>query len=336
VERALDEFEPDTVLLLNGLFLFEAVAWEVCRRRGIDVVTYERAFRKETLVFSRGRPAGIYDFSEQWPTEDRPLTAPEAEELAEYLASRRRGAAFDQFWAFKGAEGVQRGPGRLVVLFTNLTWDTAVIGRDMAFPDIRSWLDEVIASFAARPEHQLVIRVHPSEVYLPGKQTRDSLEEYVKRHYPELPANVRLVGAEDTESSYDLIDAADFGIVYTSTTGLELALAGKPVILCGDVHYRGKGFTVDVHDRAEFLAALDRGFADPGSLHADVERARRYAHFFWFRAPVAAPLVTEPLPGLARLSTTDLGDLRPGANESVDHICDLILAGFKAARATTT
>ena len=43
----------------NGLFLFEAVAWELCRRRGIDVVTYERGFIKETLVFApeRARPA---------------------------------------------------------------------------------------------------------------------------------------------------------------------------------------------------------------------------------------------------------------------------------------
>jgi hypothetical protein len=327
LERVFDEVRPDTVLLLNGLFLFEGIAWAICRRRGIDVVTYERAFREDTLIFSRDAPAGFYDLSAAWPLEDRVLTADEERELDDYVARRRRGGASDQFWSFAPAQGVDAGPGRLVVLFTNLTWDTAVIGRDVAFPDIRAWLDAVVAAFAARPQHRLVLRIHPSEVYLPGKQTRDSLEEYIRAHHPDLPPNIRLVPAAGSTSSYELIDACDFGIVYTSTTGMELALAGKPVIVGGDVHYRGKGFTVDVNDPGEFIAALDTGLADPAGLHLDVERARRYAHYFWFRAPIRSPFVTEPLAGLARLRTTDLGDLRPGASVDLDRICDLLLAG---------
>ena len=61
------------VLLLSGLFLFEGVTWALCRQRGIDVVTYERAFLKETLVFHRGAPAGFYDFTDDWATAERPL-----------------------------------------------------------------------------------------------------------------------------------------------------------------------------------------------------------------------------------------------------------------------
>ena len=100
VEQVLDDVQPDTVLLLNGLFLFEGIAWAVCRRRGIDVVTYERAFIEDTLVFSRDVPAGFYDLSVQWPAENRPLTEGEAGELDDYLARRRRGSAADQFWSF--------------------------------------------------------------------------------------------------------------------------------------------------------------------------------------------------------------------------------------------
>jgi hypothetical protein len=335
VGRALDEVQPDTVLLLSGLFLFEGVAWALCQQRGIDVVTYERAFLKETLVFSRGVPAGFYDLGGAWAAEDRGLTSAEDAQLDTYLATRRSGGAFDQYWSFGSRGTVDTGGGRMAVLFTNLTWDTAVVGRDLAYPDIRAWLDAVIAAFADRPEHRLVIRVHPSEVRLPGKQTRDSLEEYVRVHHPDLPANIRLVGALDDASSYDLIDACDVGLVYTSTTGLELALAGKPVIVAGAVHYRGKGFTVDVEDPGRFLEALDRGLGSDG-LPTDVERARRYAHFFWFRGPVGMPKVTEPLPGLARLATTDLGQLRPGADPDVDRICDFILGGAPTASPAPT
>ena len=330
VERALDRIQPDVVLLLNGLFLFEAVAWAICRRRGIDVVTYERAFRKETLVFSRRLPAGFYDRSERWPAEDRPLRDDEVAELDEYLTSRRRGGGFDQHWTFVSGNSVERGSGRLAVLFTNLTWDTAVIGRNVAFPDIRSWIDAVIAAFTARPEDRLVIRIHPSEVGLPGKQTRDSLDTYVRVHHPELPTNITLIGAADKISSYDFIDACDLGLVYTSTVGLELALAGKPVIVCGGVHYRDKGFTLDAATADDFVDLLQQALTRPESVAPDVDRARRYAHYFWFRGPTESPFVAEPIGGLARLTTSDLADLAPGANAAVDRICDFILGGPEA------
>ncbi|MEP6624942.1 MAG: hypothetical protein ABJC79_10895 [Acidimicrobiia bacterium] len=324
--RALDDVQPDVVVLLNGLFLFEAVVWELCRQRDIDVVTYERAFLTETLVFSRDTPAGVYDFSAQWAKEQRALTAAEATALDDYLADRRAGAAADQFWTFADRAWSGDG-GRLVALFTNLTWDTAVIGRNRAFPDIRAWLDAAIGVFRARPADRLVIRVHPSEVHLPGKRTRDSLGDYIARQFPELPPNVIVVESGDLASSYPLMDAADLGLVYTSTTGLELALSGTPVIVAGETHYRGKGFTIDIADPDGFATAIDDVLSDPDAFAPDVAAAREYAHFFFFRAPIAAPGVREPLPGLARLEDFRLSDLAPGVDPRVDRICAIILEG---------
>jgi glycosyltransferase involved in cell wall biosynthesis len=325
-DRALDELRPDTVVLMSGLFLFEGIAWALCRARGIDVVTYERAFLKDTLVFQRGVPAGFYDFSADWPHAERPLSPDEEAELDEYLARRRRGGAFDQFWVFEDRPP-PRGGGRLVSLFTNLTWDTAVIGRDNAFPGIREWLKASIDLFAERPEDTLVIRIHPSERHLPSKRTRDSLEEYVRTRLAPLPPNVVLVGAEDLTSSYPLMAESDLGLVYTSTTGLELALCGTPVVVAGSTHYRGKGFTVDVSSPEEFREAVTRVLADPAAAAPAVDAARRYAHFFFFRAPIPAPGVVEPLPGLARITVRSLAQLAPGADPILDRICEGILGG---------
>lgn len=330
IAAVLDEVQPDQVLLLNGLFLFEGIAWALCKQRGIDVVTYERAFRKETLVFHRGVPAGFYDFSSDWEAANRPLEPHEDAELDEYLAARRRGSAFDQFWQFQERD-VDRGTGRLASLYTNLTWDTAVIDRDVAFDDIQAWISAAIRAFEARPQHRLVIRVHPSEVALPGKITRDSLAAYVHRMFPELPPNVAVVEPDDFTSSYPLMDASDVGLVYTSTTGLELALSGTPVIVAGETHYRGKGFTTDVSSPDGFEAALDAALDDPASLPVDVDLARRYAHFFFFRAPIPAPGVVEPLPGLARLTVEHLDELRPGRNAALDRICAGLLDGASFA-----
>lgn len=330
LERALDELQPDVVLMLNGLFFFEAICRELCARRGIDVVTYERGFIKETLLFRRGAPACLLDVSDLWAQwRDVPLTAEEEERLDRYLGARSRGEqTIDRFWGDARFEGPDRsGEGRLVSLFTNLTWDSAVIGQEVAFDSLQDWVAAAVDAFARRPEHELVVRIHPAEVKLPGKQTREPVGAFLRERFPSIPRNVRIVEADDPTSSYPLMAASDFGLVFTSTTGLELAMQGIPVIVAGRTHYREKGFTADVSSPEEFEAALDKGLADPSALAANSEAARRYAYTFFFRAPVASPGVEEHVLGLARLTVDDLTALEPGRSPDLDRICDVILSG---------
>ena len=116
----------------------------------------------------------------------------------------------------------------------------------------------------------------------------------------------------------------DAGLVFTSTSGLELALLGKPVIVAGLTHYRGKGFTVDADSRESHRTALDAIIRDPASAWPDVELARRYANLFFFDAVEQQPPVAEPIGGLARLTTTDPNDLLPGSHGGIDAACDRI------------
>ena len=188
------------------------------------------------------------------------------DDLDRYLMDRAVGArAIVPYWA--GAEFVdpQRpATGRLAVLFTNLTWDSAVLGKEVAFPGIHEWLLAAVDTFEHRPNDQLLIRVHPAEVKLPGKKTREPLGASLRQQYPDLPPNVRIVEADDPLSSYPLMAMADIGLVYTSTTGLEMALHGKPVIVAGRTHYRAKGFTLDVSSPTEFTRDAETGTGRPG------------------------------------------------------------------------
>lgn len=335
LERALDKAQPDVVVLLNGLFFFEAICWELCRRRGIDVVTYERGLIKETLLFRRGVAACLLDVTSLWEiAKDRPLTVDEENRLDRYLDERKHGRqTIDRFWEDARFTRPERtGAGRLAVLFTNLTWDSAVIGQEVAYPSIQDWVSAVIEAFAARPEHELIVRVHPAEVKLPGKQTREPLAEHVRRRFPHLPSNVRIIEADDPTSSYPLMEAADVGLVFTSTTGVELAIHGTPVIVAGRSHYRGKGFTIDVSSPDELLRELDRALADPRAVAPDPELVRRYANLFFFSAPIRSPGVEEHVLGLARITVTDLDELRPGRDPELDRICNGILGAGDFAR----
>jgi hypothetical protein len=93
-------------------------------------------------------------------------------------------------------------------------------------------------------------------------------------------------------NTYDLIESAHVGLVYTSTAGLEMAMHGVPVVTAGRTHYRGKGFTDDPDSLPAYFDALDRRLAEPpGRLLSpdQVELAWRYAHRFFFEFPFAFP-----------------------------------------------
>ncbi len=327
----LDRDRPDVVVMLNGMFLFEAVVASIARARGVRVVTYERAHIDGLLFFAHDEPACRYSSESTWKQiRERPLTAAQSTELDTYLADRRHGLrSFVQIWpepSFTAEAASPTGRTR-VVLFTNVTWDSAAIGLDGAFADVREWLVQTLRHLADRPGVDVVVRIHPSEVVLPKWRTREPMQDVIDAAFPVLPANVRVVAPEDPTSSYVLLDGADVGLVYTSTVGLELALAGVATVVGGRPHYAGKGFTHEATDAADHGRVLDAVLADPTAAVPDVETARRYAHLFFFSANVPSPPAHEPLSGLVRLAPDFADRVQPGGDPGLDAICAGILTG---------
>jgi len=329
LRAVLASHRPDVVVVLNGLFFFESIALELCRSLGIPTVCYERGFIINTILVHTRRPDLLLDVSEEWDRErERPIGPDEERRLDAYLDDRRLGRrTIDRYWGRDTHHDVDVDdtPGRVVSLFTNLTWDSAVLGQEVAFPGIHEWLTTTVGWFARHPEHRLLLRIHPAELKLSGKQTREPLGEFVRERCSPVPANVEIIDPSDPISSYALMEASDVGLVYTSTTGIELALLGKPVIVAGRTHYRGKGFTVDPASPAGYVEALDRVIAEPALAAPDPVLVRRYANLFFFTAPVRMDAVDEPVNGLTRLRVNDLSELGPDGDPDIDRVCQTIL-----------
>ncbi len=123
-------------------------------------------------------------------------------------------------------------------------------------------------------------------------------------------------------------------LAYCSTTGVEAAVYGKPVLLCGHPHYRGRGFTIDVTSREEYAVTLSR-WASGEILRTPqcaAVLARRYFHLFFVRYHIPMGWTTSPLEPPYRLCIKHFRELEPGRNALLDLVCDGILEGRQILR----
>jgi len=330
VEPVIEEFAPDVVVLYNGLTTSELVIKHVAERRGIRAVTYSSGHMPGSLMFSGDEPAERMDSEASWrEIGERPLTPEQQRAIEAYLDARWAGrGTYENYYerprdqALRAALDVT-GYDRVMTLFTNIPWDTGCLDRNIAFSSMREWVMEAIATAERHPRTALIVRVHPEELRW---GSAESIEDAIAETFDALPPNIRVVAPGDSINSYALMDASDVVLTYTSTVGLEAAVRGIPVAVFGAAHYRGKGFTSDVEDAAEFDALFAGATKVP---RPRPDRAWRYAFMFFFRMCIPFPAVSEESPQVDALShiAHALEAVMPGADPYLDFVCDRIVGG---------
>jgi hypothetical protein len=328
--RILDRFRPDVVFAVNGLFGAERAVRAAAAVRGVRVVTYELAPRRDALVFAQtGAAPEMVTDALAADQSKRPLSRSENEALDTLLRARVAGTgAHEQYFdaprdhdreAVRRSLGL-RGDTRVVSAFTNLAWDTALVGNDVAYDSQFDWLVRACEIVARRDETVLVIRVHPAEARW---GTAQPVEAELTKRVGTLPRNVLLVRPDNPLSSYGLLEVSDLVLCYATTVGLEAAVRGVPVAVAGRTHYRGRGFTTDIVTHAD----LETVIADPPAMSSEqVELARRYAFAFFFRLMIPFTHVRDAGGRLATVPASS-DELLPGRDPYLDFVCERILDG---------
>jgi hypothetical protein len=327
--EVLKRYRPDVVFALNGLFAAERTVCGVAAKQGVRVVTYERAARKGTIVLAQNGAAPDMEMDALAADQSsRPLSAEQSSALDTLLAERTTGTSSHERYFREqehGADAVRASLGlgrstRIVSAFSNLAWDTALLGRDLAFASQFDWLAEAARIVGGLPDTALVIRVHPAEKRW---GTSQPTEQELRRRLGALPANVVVIRPDEALSSYGLMAVSDLALCYTSTVGLEAAVRGIAVGVAGSTHYRGRGFTADI----DGVADLERLIAEPFTMTPEqVELARRYAFAFFFRRMIPFGLVHDISGRLGELPTS-ADELMPGRDVYLDFVCDRIIDG---------
>lgn len=329
VERWLDAIRPDMVMVLGGSHVMWRVTLELARGRGIPVTCREMGKGGwDRHIYALNADSMSPDLDREWSRHrDLPLTPHEdaaVDALIDALPSLTYGpggrAPSAAAGSLRDRLGIPAGR-RVAVAFTNVTWDMATAGRDAGFDGMLDWLRYTIAVLGGRDDVNLVIRVHPAE---DDGQTRERVADLLSGS---ASSNVRLVGPGEVIAARELCALAELVLAYNTTTAIEAAAAGATVILAGDCHFRGRGFTIDV-DRPGYDAILGRWLAGErlAAPASAVAFARRYCHLFFLRYQIAMGWTTSPLRPPYRLLVRSLEELRPGVNPVLDLVCDGILA----------
>jgi hypothetical protein len=306
----------------------------LAQQKGISTVTYERGFIKDSLRFAHNSAACRFEIDELWKeTAEQSLTPVQSARLDEYLLKWRKGKlGLINYWPEVTDERNEilsslglDSERPVVTMYTNILWDTSIQERDIAFDGMFDWVLGVIRFFSTHDDVQLVIRVHPAEVRLQGRETVERVIDRVLEIDRELPENIILVPPESPISSYTLVGMSRCVLVYSSTMGMEAALLGARVIVAGQTHYRGKGFTDDPSSQDEYFEILSHALEVDIDLSYRVELARRYAHSFFARSMLPFGLVSEPVVHQPQYEFDALSDLLPGKDEILDRICGGIL-----------
>jgi hypothetical protein len=307
--RFLEQTESEVVVVFNGVLYPEAIVRWLAQQRGLRVITHEVGFKPFSAFFT-DQQATAYQVD---IPDGYELTAEQNASLDEYLEQRIKGKftmAGIQFWPeirqldetfIQNANQFDL----VVSVFTNVIFDTSQIHANTVFTSMFAWLDLLDEIIKDHPETLFVIRAHPDELRK-GKQSRESVPEWITRKEVDKYNNVIFVNPNEYLSSYDLIQRSKFVMVYNSSIGLEAALMGKAVLCGGKARYTQYDTVFFPTSPEEYRLKAEQFISTEKMINIPEEyllNARRFMYFQLFKAslPFDEFLEEHTRPGYVRL-----------------------------------
>ena len=143
-----------------------------------------------------------------------------------------------------------------ILILTNVPFDAGYDLITSIFDSMSLWLYETLKFITKNyPNKKIIIRAHPDESRYGTTETVKSMLDSWKREKLNMK-NIRLIEKNEM-NTYDLIPYVSFGIVFSSTIGLEMAINKIPVLVGSKVYYSNKGFTIDSDSKQQYLSNLN-------------------------------------------------------------------------------
>lgn len=283
----LGQEKPDCCLIFSGEFFAERICKELCKEMNIRFVTHELGQTKDTLFWRTTDLPPNFVNDTYYIYRQECLSKAQHAKIEQFYENRFACSSHEWNKAEYGKDEICRAFGIMqrptAVAFTGVPYESAVASKSHMFDSDYDWLDSLINYFCSVTEAQLIIRCHPGEVTKQFKKTNMLVEDVIRKRNPHWPPNVILISAKSNVSSYALMDMAVCGLVYTSSTGLEMTVKRKPVITAVNTWYSGYGFTVDPETTDAYFNTIGEALAGRLAVTTEqLEEAYRFAYHFYF------------------------------------------------------
>lgn len=299
----ISQIRPHAIIFFQGYLPEAAVLRCLARQREIPFLSVERTAFNGRLCWdhisglSVGRNIARNDF---WRNGDS-VNDDEARTFAhDYLASiddskREEHQSPKERYLFPP----RSERGLRIVYLGQVYTDSSILFGQISDLDPLSTI-ETVARYAAENDHHLMVKLHPKEKggaspigtnYQSLTMRKLRAAGHIGSHSGGIPENQ--IDDSNAWSTLRLMEDADVVITQSSQAGIEAALLGKPVILCGESFYRGFGWTIDVRDKRDLISVLG-GFANEmkSPYQTQIEAAKFFYSFFhhYTRPPVPSAL----------------------------------------------
>lgn len=291
--NAIDRLAPDMLFMSHGLYVEWGSAFTLAQAAGLPVARVQNGMIGKSLHLRRNAPddhkVPMHLSSAEWDALcEKGLRRDEARELDALLDEYSKGEMTRERYFDADSETSSKLSERLGLptdkpiwgIFTHLVWDAHLFDC-MAHDTMRAWLEDTFRIILGNTDVHWVIKVHPSEdINYTSHGALDVLRDILGDN---LPDHITLIQPDDRLNNLELQKFLSGGVTIRGTAGLELALQGKPVILTGECHYGGKGFTLDCLDLESYRETLRKAADIPELTGEQRELARLYAHSFFCR-----------------------------------------------------
>ncbi|OUL34774.1 hypothetical protein BV372_13055 [Nostoc sp. T09] len=340
ISRLLDTYNPTNLFLFNARFAPYSVAFEVARRRQIDVITHERGFIADSFCFFDNSnclsPKTPLDCVRSW--EDITLNKQEIFQLKNYFIERENGQnlSWPSFYDFNSNHTKIRQQlriplnAKIITVFTSSEDELAMSDDYKSITSQLDMIESLMEIFRDRDEY-LVIRHHPFIAGIGSKTFPHAVAyEFLSRAYQQVlsaPKNVRIVMPYEQLTSYAILWHSDAAIAFFSTVALEAVARGVPTATFELSPYRGAVRHAFQDTSKKSLEELvDRLLSVPSQPTVkDLIRLYRFtnAYFFKFSTKFHSIGIKDYHYPDIRIKTLD--ELKPGIDPALDRICNRII-----------
>jgi len=333
--RALEDIRPDVIVSNDSYYYQWAILEALARRQNIPFYSHWQGGRRMGWCYAYNEPSMELNLNCHWSSfREIPLLPFEEHIVDEFLNARPTGGTMTLNTADPSKNSDRHVFEEInfqkptVLLAANVIWDLAALNREVQFADMVDWACQTIEFFRGYPDWQLIIKPHPGELNKNLPATRQLLADEIAKRIPLLPPNVVVCSPLTKLSVYDIIPHVRFGLVFTSTVGLEMACRGMAVVTGGISVYHNMGFTFDPPTAQDYFDTLRMLINNPSNTATNKDRAilaRKFLYLYLFRYYTALNLFDHSFTNHPTLLLHDAHELMPGANDVLDYICDTIL-----------